>query len=271
MKVTNWTDALSRKIGETSKQASATAGAVILAGGVMFCGSADADTSYFEDFESVTLNPGTGMVPVSWSRDVAGWTVDNSGMTAKSNAIEYQGGAILDIAEWIAESGGQGRTSQGTIAPKGKALVFDPDEWDDEVVVSGEYNSSWSRVFDFTDEALSTIEIGFDYEFRAYDQQRMLAEVSFDGGATYQTLLDLDSATIASSDYRSGGAMFSAGSDFMASSDEMILKFSMTEGGNDWWGVIDNISVTSSAIPEPSAAGLIGLGALGLANRRRRS
>ena len=272
MKISNWAGSARCKLNAKAKKAGVVAGSAILAGGMLFCGDAAADTNYFEDFESVSLDPGTGSVPVSWSRTVSGWTVDNSMMNGTSEAIEYQGGAILDVAEWLTESGGQGRTSEGTISPTGKALVFDPDEWDDERIDgdgdSG-YNSTWFRTFDFTGEDLNSITIAFDYEFRAYDDQQMLAEVSFDGGATFETILDLDSNVIGNSLYASGGAAFDSG-DFTPTSEEMILSFSMINGGNDWWGVIDNVSVTSSAIPEPTAAGVIGLGLLGAASRRRR-
>ena len=273
MKITNWTNGIGRKFCGSPKKSTIASGTAILAGSMFFCGTANADVDYFEDFEGVSLEAGTGITPVSWSRTVDGWIVDNSAMDGVSDAIEYQGGAVLDLTEWVAEAG-QGRTDSGFLGGN-QALVFDPDEWDDERVGGNDpstgYNSSWSRIFDFGGENLSSIEISFGYEFLSYPTQRMMAEVSFDGGSTYQTLLDLDSSAVASSTDLSGFSTFNSGTDFNATSEEMELKFSMTVGGNDWWGAVDNITVSSVAVPEPTSAGLIGLGVLGLAAIRRRS
>jgi hypothetical protein len=263
MKVTKWA-------GKAAQGTGMRAGAAILAGSLMFTGSANAQVNYFEDFESVSLNAGEGSTPVSWSNTVAGWVVDNSQMGATSVA-EYQGGNVLDLTEWVAEAG-QGRTSQNTLGGN-KALVFDTDQWADTATGNADgtgYNSFWTRNFDLSTSLPGTVSIGFDYEFRAYPTQVMRAEVSFDGGANWTTLLQLDSTTLADSAYASGGALFNAGTDFDPTSNSMDLRFSMTQGGNDWWGAVDNIAVSATAIPEPSTTAVIGLGLMGLVLRRRR-
>ena len=269
MKVTN----LLRRFGQNS---AVCAGTAILAGSMMFCGPANADVNYFEDFESATLNTGTGDTPVRYTNTVAGWTVDNSNMGGTATALEYQGGNVLNLADWVAEAG-QGRNGSiagGPADPSSlagdQALVFDPDQWDDTQTggSSTGYNSSWSTDFDFTGEDLSTIAIGYAYEMYTYPTMRMLTDVSFDGGTTFQTLLDIDSDDFGNSTFFGGVVSFAEGTDFNATSTNMTLRFSMLDGGNDWWGAVDNVTVSS--IPEPASAGVVGLGLLGLVARRRK-
>jgi hypothetical protein len=56
---------------------------------------------------------------------------------------------------------------------------------------------------------------------------------------------------------------------FTATSSSSTLT--ITDGSNGWFGGVDNVSVTSTAVPEPSALSLlaVGLGGLVLVGRRR--
>jgi len=70
-----------------SRKIPVRAGTAILAGGMMFCGSANADVVDFEDFEGLPLEPfvvAGGGDGTDWTTDIRSgtdraWTVDNVG------------------------------------------------------------------------------------------------------------------------------------------------------------------------------------------------
>ena len=259
MKVTNFLRSLNKPAG--------VAGAAILAGGMIFSGAANAQTVFEEDWESVTLTAGTP----SYADTVAGWSRDNSGMAAPSSNLAYDGGTVVNVSEWSAQQGGQGRTSQNTIAlDDNNALVFDGDAWDD--FVSGSFpqgfNSFWmTDPIDLTGVNSPFVRLDFDYEFRAYQTQTGVADISFDGGASYTNLLTLDTATAGgSSAYLSGGGSFLVET---GGANDVVVRFGKINADNDWWFAVDNISVTA-VVPEPGSASVIGLGLMGLVARRRR-
>ena len=220
------------------------------------------DQVAFDDFEGLALEPFTlgGWLfdsggPIYSKAPRAGtpreWTLDNSGMDPNSVSLfdVYEGWSSILVDIWILDEGVQiGRGTHVSIASGNELLLADPDAWDDFQVGATQpgYNSYISREYDFDifDETSATIE--FDYEFGVFASQRGTVEVSFDGGTTWQMLLDLDSTTLTSNTVVGGNASFSAGADFAATSNNMILRFGCLTAGNDWWFAIDNIDVQTA-------------------------
>ena len=259
------------------------ASAAILAGSMMFCGSAVADEVDFEDFEGLPLEPfivaengdGTDWTAQirsgtnrEWTIDNSGmaigtigdgtdwtnqirtgtdreWTIDNSGNLGMSSELAFDGWAVLDVASWVEQQGSQiGRTLFSIENLNNSTLVIDGDAFDDfstDLLDNG-INAYVCREYDLTGFDSSDITISFEYEFAAYADSTGLCEVSFDGGATYETLLELDSTVIGNSVIDIGFAMLTTGAPRATS---MKLRFGYVEADNDWWFAVDNILVTA--------------------------
>ncbi len=235
----------------------------------------------FEDFEGLTLLPfpegGVGQAPgdgTDFTQDIPNWVIDNSGMLTRSLERAFDGWALLDAQSWINQQGDQRRSdffgNPDIFGPRNTVLVADSDAHDDFDVELApddplkafkEFNSFISRTYDLKNFKNTTVRISFDWEFRAESRQRGLAQVSFDGGNTWVTLLDIDSSNPASlaavnqflflgqdqfatveapQVFTFGGA----GSPLPATnSNSMILRFGKIEADNNWWFAVDNILV----------------------------
>lgn len=229
-----------------------------------------------DDFEGLALQPfpdgGVGAPPgdgSDWTELVTNWTIDNSGMLTESAEGAYQGWRCMDGRSWSNEQGGQQRSLlidvQSGFPERNHVLVADPDAHDDydTDVDDGlqEYNSYISRTYDVSGFNNGTISIEFDWETRIESTQRALAEVSFDGGNSWTTLLDVDSddpdklAALApflflgTDHYASfqGPTKFQfggLGAELPAiNSNTMILRFGLIDAENNWWFAVDNIKV----------------------------
>ncbi len=223
----------------------------------------------FEDFSNLTLVPfdvanavGTGdgtdftkVVP-DWTRDdnMPPLSIDDSGEMA------YAGWSAMDVDSWISEQGPQiGRTSLGA-GSNNTAIIFDPDGWDDfNGSGSGPYDSAIRQTIDLGAADLSQLSISFDYEFAVENPQKASFEVSFDGGASWILLLDLQSSDyptdtiIASNDpnfsslFPSLKRVWVAGTDFTATSNQLTVRYRCYDAGNNWWFAFDNVVVMADA------------------------
>ena len=277
---------VAKRLGYRLKKMPVCAGTAILAGGMMFCGSAMADEVDFEDFEGLPLEPfvvagggdGTDWTTMIRNGTDRAWTVDNSGMAigtigdgtdwtniipgweidntgnfddkgglAMSSELAFDGWAVLDVNSWIEQQGVQiGRTLFNIEDPNNSTLVCDGDAFDDfgnPSPADNGINSYICRTYDLTGFDSQNVTITFEYEFAAYASQTGVCEVSFDGGATYETLLELDSEVIGNSVVVVDFAQLSTGA---VGADSMKLRFGYIEADNDWWFAIDNITVQTN-------------------------
>jgi hypothetical protein len=118
-------------------------------------------------------------------------------------------------------------------------------------------------------------DIGFFHMFRSIDGTDFgHVEISNDGGATWntETTYTDTQGTIPGFPYTTptaGGVQ-----DFVSlaayQGQDIQLRFRYEGDSWDWWWQVDNVATVASAIPEPSAIGIIGLaGMVGLIRRRR--
>jgi hypothetical protein len=162
----------------------------------------------------------------------------------------------MDVASWTAEQGAQGaRTSLG-LAARNTALVADADAYHDFDVPSqpdnDSYNSYIYRNYNLTGFNVNTLQISFDYEFFVEDRQTGTAEVSFDGGVTWQSLLLIQQVggVPANNTILTGPVTYTAGTDFTPTSNQMRLRFGCLTASNDWYFAVDNVKVeTVEATP----------------------
>jgi hypothetical protein len=225
------------------------------------------DEIAFDDFEGLTLVPFTVATGVGdgtdWSQTIPTWTIDNS-LLDPSNAEAYNGWSAMDVNSWIEEQGVQdGRDRMKLGAENNTALVADPDAWDDFYAGSGDnYTSYISKDYDISTAALADLIIAFDWDFVCEDNQRGVVDVSFDGGVTWQNLIDVQSTgtggfangTVFSTnpmDYtvEPTPGEFSSGVDFTVpdGATTLTLRFGVIEAGNDWWFAVDNVEVMDGA------------------------
>lgn len=234
---------------------------------------------FVQDFEGLELQPfvsttETGGDGTDWT-DVLppGWSRDNT-TTPIGGPAEFFGFTFMDKGAWIATEENQERDTftRGT----GTVMVSDPDAYDD----IGNIDPDLFNVFIQTpaiplaNVVASTATLNFDSSFRPYDGMTASVEVSFDGGTNFTSLLSINSANVPGGDSsleRADEAM-SLDINNPAGAADMILRFGMTNAGNDWWWAVDNISVSGDLVPEPTSAFvLLGAAGLGAMRRRRRS
>lgn len=253
----------------------------------------------FDDFNDVPLQPfdvantsvGDG---TDWTNLIPGWQIINAPEHEATEADAYNGWVALDVDSWIDEQGAQGGGTRGAGRSRMRlgvanntALVADPDAWDDFPPPGrGDqgFNSFVQRTYDISGANLAGLELSFDWDFVTEDNQIGFADVSFDGGTSWQTLF-----TVASSNWTGDpvwGAfafpdqlswstnpgddvVYSAfpagdGSPVVASMSEgiflsgvdftppdgatsMIVRFGVVLSGNDWWFAVDNVGLTDGA------------------------
>ena len=217
----------------------------------------------FDDFENVVLEEFTiaaDLVNVEvWTRDIRTgtpreWTIDNSLLEGDTTETAYEGWAAFNIDSWIGEQGSQvGRAT--TIDPAlgpgtgNTILLADPDAWDDFTTGAGPntYNSFASRTYDLTGFDPTTVEISFVYEFVTEDNQMGDVKVSFDDGATFETLIEFDSTMVDNDTFFTSGVtpQTFVPTNIPANATSMILQFGCFDSGNDWWYLVDDITVTT--------------------------
>ncbi|MBZ0256549.1 hypothetical protein K8I31_10830, partial [bacterium] len=99
----------------------------------------------------------------------------------------------------------------------------------------------------------NTVTLAFDSSWRDEDNQKVVVEVAFDGGAPVELMRwTSDSADANFHDDMVNEAVILNVTN-PAGASEMVISFSMLDAGNDWWWAIDNIVIQSSATVEPTA------------------
>jgi hypothetical protein len=184
------------------------------------------------------------------------WFIDNSqmgnppGSAAGGVCLEpgYNGWSAMDVASWTAEQGVQiGRTSLG-LSERNTALIADPDAYYDFLSSpqpGPAYNSYIWRNYNLTGHNVNTLKITFDYEFAFENDQTGTVQVSFDGGATWQMLLELKrvGGVPSNNTIFRGPVTFEAGVHFNPTSNQMRLRFGCITANNNWWFAVDNVKV----------------------------
>ena len=265
----------SKRVVRRSKLAASSA----VVASAMMLSAAQGQTIFSEDFEGLAGSLGpfvsegeSGGDGTDWTAVApAGWTKDNTD-TPTDGPAEFFGWTFMDKDAWIATAGNQDRDTftKGT----GIVAVMDPDEYDD----LGDVDPDQINVFLTTPEislagqAENSLQLEFDSSFRPYPTMVGLVDVSFDGGTSWDNLLTLNESTV------EGGNSSLARADaheVLALSNPAdgaaLIRFGITDAGNDWWWAVDNVSV--SVVPEPTT-GILGWLAAGfglLFGRKRRN
>lgn len=88
------------------------------------------------------------------------------------------------------------------------------------------------------------VTLRFDSSFRPYDNQKGEVMVSYDGGASFATLLTLDADSIGgNSSLDRADETISLTTLVPNSADSIQFAFRLSEADNDWWWAIDNLVV----------------------------
>jgi hypothetical protein len=219
-------------------------------------------TVFFEDFESLAADLGPLVSPSEAGGDGTDWTANppagwaQTVGTPEGGPVEFYGWTFFDKTAWIATAGDQGRSefTRGS----GIVAVADPDEYDD----LGDIDPNQFNAFLETPEIdLSrydgdTLRLEFDSSFRPSGSQTGRVEVSYDGGATWTTVLTLDSAALPDLANIDERIVIDLPAGDAAS---VIARFGLTEAGNDWWWAVDNVGFTAVADETENEAPTIGV------------
>lgn len=222
----------------------------------------------FEDFESVALQDSVeerAGTPKVWTpTPPSGWTVDNSKMpgygdTANDGVTEWAGITFAKNSFWNLEGQDRQLFTLGT----GVIAVADPDEWEDGAQPETDefgnalYFNSFltSPEMDLTGVSANTIFVKFDSSWRpegfddwgGTNNQTAIVTVSYDRGQP-QEIIHWDS--------KEGGPFYKTDTqnetvylrlNNPAGATNMVLRFSLTNGANDWWWAFDNLEVSAGA------------------------
>lgn len=221
---------------------------------VVYSTGAALRTLFEENFDSVTLGEsvdegglGEGM---DWTAEPpAGWTVDNSKMPMLDDELigttEWRGWTFADPLFWASVD--DQRRSEFVNA-SGAAAIADPDEWDDNGGPAGVGNfESYliSPQIDVAAEAGGNVSMVFDSSWRPEGNQKGNLTVSFDGGAAQELLL-LSTGTTQDNETNAVKVLSIS---IPAEATQMVLTFGMFDAGNNWFWAIDNVRVTTEAVP----------------------
>ncbi len=177
-------------------------------------------------------------LPANWTRN--GEEIPEGGVT------EWRGWHVALEDLWRTTSGNQARNlftrGQGAIA------IADPDEWDDAANQNpGDgYNARMELTVDITDAPANSLVMEVDSSFRPEVNQDGIISVSFDGGASFDQLLFLDSTGSNNSilDFINDHYTFDLANP--AGATEAIFKFELVNAGNNWWWAIDNFELNGN-------------------------
>lgn len=206
---------------------------------------------FSEGFEGLSLGPyvspteGGGDGTDFTQTTPGGWTLDNSGMSALGNPVEFQGWTFHEFGSWVSTAGNQDRSQFGRAS--GAVMIADGDEYDDGTGVEpGGFNSYiTTRPVSTAHWNDNTAQLTLDSSFRPYDGQTGTIEVSFDGGNNFT---NLETLTTANSGGNSSLSRVNEGLSYNLNNSgggDMVLRFGYTNAGNDWWWSVDNIQVTA--------------------------
>ena len=228
---------------------------------VVYSTGAERRTLFEESFDSVTLGEavdegglGEGM---DWTAEPpAGWTVDNSKMPMDAGELlgttEWRGWTFADPVFWASVDN---QRRDEFLSSSGIVAIADPDEWDDNGGPAGFGNfESYliSPAIDVASEAGGNVTVVFNSSWRPEGSQTGNVTVAFDGGAA-QEVLRLDTATTQDNETNEVKVI---AANVPAGAKEMVLSFGLFDAGNNWFWAIDNVLVTTEAVPIcPSALG----------------
>ncbi|MEM7024926.1 MAG: hypothetical protein AAF637_20450, partial [Pseudomonadota bacterium] len=92
------------------------------------------------------------------------------------------------------------------------------------------------------------VQLRFDSSFRPYDNQTGEVMVSFDDGATFSSLLTLDTETLG------GNSVLDRANETVtldvlvpSIADNVQFAWRLSDANNDWWWAIDNVEITADA------------------------
>ena len=228
--------------------------AEVLSQEVVYSTGAAQRSLFEESFDSVVLGaavdePGLGE-DMDWTAEPpAGWTVDNSKMPMEDDEVlgttEWRGWTFADPVFW-AQVDDQRRSE--FLNASGAAAIADPDEWDDVGGPAGvgTFESYLiSPAIDVVAEAGGNVSLVFDSSWRPEGNQTGNVTVKFDGGEAHE-LLRLDTGSTQDNETNEKKVVSVS---IPAGAKEMVLAFGMFDAGNNWFWAIDNVLVTTLAVP----------------------
>ncbi|MGK0186957.1 MAG: hypothetical protein ACI9R3_002742 [Verrucomicrobiales bacterium] len=202
-----------------------------------------------ENFDSIELgesvDEGNFAENVWSSTPPEGWSVDNSelaGLEDELGTTEWRGWNFADPIWWASVD--DQRRSEFEKA-SGVAAIADPDEWDDagNPASLGTFNSFMSTPEIPLEGISGALTLTFDSSFRPEGSQRATVGVKYD---EQEQVLLLD--WVSTSDDKTNESVVLPMSN-PDGAQKMVITFGLSDAGNNWFWAIDNIVVTTGAVP----------------------
>ncbi|MCB1094989.1 MAG: LamG domain-containing protein [Verrucomicrobiae bacterium] len=174
-----------------------------------------------------------------------GWSVDNSNLAGLEDGLgvtEWRGWNFADPVWWASVD--DQRRSEFTKA-SGVAAIADPDEWDDlgSPSGSGTFNSFLSTPEISLQGIAGALTLTFDSSFRPEGAQRATVGVKYDAA---EEIILLDWVSTSDDKTNESVVLPLQNPD---GAQKMVITFGMSDAGNNWFWAIDNIEVTTGAVP----------------------
>lgn len=220
---------------------------------------------FLETFDGLTLqawNSGTTATGdgTDWTDALpTGWVRDNTTTPAPASGsdkgAEFFGWHAMDVDSWVAQQGNQARSdfTRSGAGFHGTVLVGDGDAYDDFIDID---TNRMNTLLTTPSVPLGSIlpnslQLEFDSSFRPEaappGNQHGRIEVSYDNGANWIQLLDLNTANSGGSGSRSRtNEHVTLDANNPAGATTAKFRFGYLEAQNDWWWAIDNVRVVGS-------------------------
>jgi nitrogen fixation-related uncharacterized protein len=234
-----------------------------LGAGARVTGNPGSSTTILGTDYPTTARPSafTHNAPANWTRDV---TIDLANEGDNNVGVyEWEGWSFTTRDFWnFADRQGREQFDNGS----GVIAVADGDEWTDLGSPTGKlFTLLKTPEIDLTGIG-GDLLLEFDSSYRSEGGQFVKVLAYFDGDTA-------NPVELLSRDGSSGDFVNEAVSLMVDPMGAGTVSFAFSyEGGNNWWWAIDNIKVSTAAVPEPASVLIVmsGIGLLGAMRLRRR-
>jgi hypothetical protein len=216
-----------------------------------------------QNFEGLSLNPFTTEVGGDGTdftnTPPVGFSIDNAGMPGGS-VSNFDGWTFVDKNSWLSTSGLGGSPSRGAFTNgNGIVAVADAEQWNEIPHAAGSFNSYLRTApIDLSEITAGSVALEFDFGFDASLPRLGVVDVTYDGGASWTTLLQFDASDVPNGRVKIDNTGVVVGTPSWKVNDlvnpangTLQFRFGLLSAVGGWFAV-DNLRVTGGVTGIPS-------------------